>query len=180
MNLGTLIRHHRLKQGLTLRVVAEKAGVSEGFLSQVENNVKSPSIESLMKICDAIPVTISEILERYKNQQRLFTIKRSEWDQVEIPHSGFATQRFCPPEGRSVIDTALLIIQPEQTIPARKNIKNSQELLCVLRGKVELVYGDEVHELLEGDAVHLWTDRQRQQVTNPGPDKAVVLWVGTL
>ncbi|MBW2001554.1 MAG: helix-turn-helix transcriptional regulator, partial [Deltaproteobacteria bacterium] len=44
MNLGSLIRRYRKEKRLTLRAVAEKAGISEGFLSQVENDVNSPSV----------------------------------------------------------------------------------------------------------------------------------------
>ena len=42
MNIGTLLRKYRKEQKLTLKVVAEKASISEGFLSQVENDVNSP------------------------------------------------------------------------------------------------------------------------------------------
>lgn len=41
MNLGTLIRKYRKERKLTLKNVAEKVSISEGFLSQVENDVNS-------------------------------------------------------------------------------------------------------------------------------------------
>ena len=54
MNLGSLIRRHRKEKKLTLKVVAEKAGISEGFLSQVENSTSSPSVDTLISISNAI------------------------------------------------------------------------------------------------------------------------------
>lgn len=180
MNLGNLLRRHRKEKGLTLKAVAEKAGVSEGFMSQVENNVKTPSIASLMNICEAMGANAGTLLLQFKNQERLFLIYRNEWDDVELPHTGFVTRRFCPPESRTIIDTALLFLEPAKSIPVRKEIgKNTQEVLCVLQGSLELVHGDKVVYLAEGDAVHLWSEPQRQVVTNNGHEMAVVLWVGT-
>lgn len=180
MNLGTLLRHHRNSNQLTLKAVAEKAGVSEGFLSQVENNVKSPSVGSLMKICEAIGVNPGEVLDQLQNQEELFLIRQGEWDEVEVPHTGFATRRFCPPEVRDTLDSAVLFIEPGSAIPVRKNLKKGQEVLCLLRGTLELVHGDKVIQMVQGDAVHLWSQPDRQMVSNQGDDLAVVLWVGTI
>ena len=69
MILGSVVRDYRKKGKLTLKMVAAKAGVSEGFLSQVENNVNSPSVETLMKICDAIGVNASDILNKVEKQE---------------------------------------------------------------------------------------------------------------
>jgi transcriptional regulator with XRE-family HTH domain len=180
MNLGVLIRKYRKEQKLTLKEVAEKAGVSEGFLSQVENDVNSPSIDTLMKICDALGVNAGDLLNQIKNQDRLITIRKSEWDDFEIPRSGFATRRFFPPENRVVIDSAILVIKPGGSIPVRKDIKNAQEILSVLKGSIELVHAENRFILTEGDAVHFWSDSANQQITNVEKDISVALWVGTV
>lgn len=180
MSLGTLLRRHRKEHSLTLRTVAERAGVSEGFMSQVENDVKSPSVSTLMNICDAIEVEIGDLLTQVKNQERLFVIRQKEWEEVDLPHTGFATRRFSPPEERTVMDSGLLFIEPGMSIPVRKNIKNGQEILCVLRGSLELVHGEKKVSLGPGDSAFFWTDPERQAVTNPNGEIAVVLWVGTM
>ncbi len=180
MNIGTLLRQRRKERGLTLKAVAEQAGVSEGFLSQVENNVKSPSITTLMNICGALGAEAGEIFSQLQRAERLFVICSDEWAEVDRPHTGFATRRFCPPEARSVVDSAILLIEPGRSIPVRKNVKNGQEILCVLEGSLDLTHGDKELSLGRGDAVHLWTEPERQQVTNNGEDLAVVLWVGTI
>ena len=180
MNLGILLRSHRKKKGLTLKVVAERAGVSEGFLSQVENCVKSPSVDTLMVICDAMGVEAGALLTQLKKQDRLFVIHRQEWEEVDLPHTGFATRRFCPPEARANIDSALLFMEPGSSLPVRKNIKNGQEILCMLQGSITLEYGEQTMILNQGDSVHLWCDIHQQSVTNNGHQRAVVLWVGTM
>jgi transcriptional regulator with XRE-family HTH domain len=52
--LGDTIRRLRLDKGLPLRAVAERASVSESFLSQVERGIADPSIASLRRIADAL------------------------------------------------------------------------------------------------------------------------------
>jgi transcriptional regulator with XRE-family HTH domain len=180
MNIGPLIRSYRKKQKLTLKAVAEKAGISEGFLSQVENNVNSPSVVTLQKICGAIGISTGDLLTQAENQQRLVRMGRSDWRDIEIPDTGFATRRFFSPKSRVTIDSAILAIAPGKSIPVRKYIKNTQEVLCVLKGTLELVHGEKTERMKEGDAVHYWAEPKRQSITNIGKGVAYVLWVGTL
>lgn len=55
--LGAAIRRHRLEAGLTLVQLAEQAGLSQPFLSQVENDRAQPSMESLSRIARALHTT---------------------------------------------------------------------------------------------------------------------------
>jgi transcriptional regulator with XRE-family HTH domain len=180
MNLGAVIRKERKKRELTLKVVAERAGISQGFLSQVENDVNSPSVDTLVKICGALGVDAGQVIQQAGKQERLFVIRKADWQDVDFPPSGFVTTRLSPPENRRVIDSAVLVIQPGGKIPVRKNIKNGQEILCVLKGTVRLVHGEDTWILQAGDAVHFFSFPENQEITNESKAVAVVFWVGTL
>ena len=165
---------------MTLKIVAEKASISEGFLSQVENDVNSPSVDTLVRICDAIGINAGDLISKVSKQEKIILIRKSEWQDIELSHTGFVTRRFFPPENRSVIDSSILVIEPGKSIPVRKNIKNGQEVLCVLKGAVELLLSDEIHALAEGDSVHYWSNPDNQKITNSSTKISFVLWVGTL
>jgi transcriptional regulator with XRE-family HTH domain len=180
MNLGSLIRKYRKEKKLTLKALAEKAGVSEGFLSQVENNVNSPSVDTLVNICNGIGVTAGDLLNQIKNQEKLIVIRRSEWDDIDLPHTGFVTRRLFSPENRIVIDSAILVLEPGKWIPVRKDIKNGQEVLCILKGSLELIHGERTVQIAEGDTAHFWSEPEGQRITNTTKKLAVALWVGTL
>ncbi|MGA7279712.1 MAG: XRE family transcriptional regulator [Desulfocapsaceae bacterium] len=180
MNIGTLLRSRRKERKLTLKTVAEKASISEGFLSQVENDVNSPSVETLVRICSAIGVDAGDLISRASRQTKVEVIRRSEWDDLDLSHTGFVTRRFFPPDFRTVIDSAILVIEPGKSIPVRKNIKNAQEVLTVLKGMVELTLGPESLTLNEGDSVHFWSNLDRQKITNNGTITSFALWVGTI
>ncbi len=54
-------------KNLTLPELAEKSGVSKGYISQLENEIIiSPSVDTLKKLADAMDVTIADILELQK------------------------------------------------------------------------------------------------------------------
>jgi transcriptional regulator with XRE-family HTH domain len=180
MSLGSLIRQHRKGKKLTLKAVAEKAGISEGFLSQVENDVNSPSVDTLLNICNGIGIKAGDLLNQADNQEKLVLIPKSEWDDIDIPHTGFTTRRFFSPENRKVIDSAILVIEPGKSIPVRKNIKNGQEVLCILKGSLRLDHGERTVSLEEGDTVHFLADSKKQSITNENEDLAVALWIGTM
>lgn len=180
MNVGTLLRKYRKDQKLTLKVVAEQASISEGFLSQVENDVNSPSVETLVRIYNALGVDAGELISQVSRQENLVLIRKSEWDEFDLSHTGFVTRRFFPPEFRTSIDSAILVIEPGKSIPVRKNIKNGQEILCVLKGSIELMLSDETVVMGEGDSVHFVSNPESQKITNSSATLSFVLWVGTI
>ena len=180
MNIGTLIRKCRKERKLTLKAVAEKASISEGFLSQVENAVNSPSVDTLIRICNAIGVNAGELISKVSKQEKIIVIRKFEWDDIDLSHTGFVTRRFLPPESRTVIDSSILVIEPGKSIPVRRNIKKGQEVLCVLKGTVELMLSEETHVLAEGDSVHFLSNPDSQKITNTSDSTSFVLWVGTL
>ncbi|HDP80187.1 MAG TPA: XRE family transcriptional regulator [Spirochaetes bacterium] len=180
MNLGSILRQRRKEQGATLKTIAEKAGISEGFLSQVENDVNSPSVDTLVNICIALGVDAGDVIKAAQKREKCVIIRSDEWGDADFPQSGFITRRFFPPENRRDIDSSVLVMKPGKGIPARKNVKNGQEVLCVLKGLVELRHGDARFTLHRGDAVHYWSIPEGQYIANTSKDLAVVMWVGTL
>ena len=60
-NLGDKIRETRLKCGLTQDRLAEMVDISTNFMSLIENG-RNMSVETLMKIADALGVTVDYLL----------------------------------------------------------------------------------------------------------------------
>ena len=65
MNLSQKIRQLRKEKGLSLNKLAENAGISAAYLSQLENDVsKQPSAEILLKVASALGTTIADLLDQ--------------------------------------------------------------------------------------------------------------------
>ena len=57
------LRRQRKDLGLTLRDVAERAGLSVGFISQIERGIAMPSLSSLVSVARVLGVSVSDFLE---------------------------------------------------------------------------------------------------------------------
>jgi transcriptional regulator with XRE-family HTH domain len=82
--LGEVLRRHRLRQSRTLRDVSSAAGVSLGYLSEVERGRKEASSELLAAICTALEVSLSEVLREVSDD-----LAREE-RKVRLAPVGFA------------------------------------------------------------------------------------------
>ncbi len=60
MDVGSRLRHVREKFGLSQRELAKRAGVTNGTISLIEQNRVSPSVSSLMKVLEGLPMTLAE------------------------------------------------------------------------------------------------------------------------
>src|SRR5438874_11512688 len=63
IDVGERLRAIRVARRRTLREVAERAGLSESFLSQVERGRASGSIASLRRIADGLGVTMADLFQ---------------------------------------------------------------------------------------------------------------------
>lgn len=62
IHLGSALRSVRMAQGHTLREVSTDAGISLGYLSEVERGCKEVSSEMLASICEALEVPLWRVL----------------------------------------------------------------------------------------------------------------------
>ena len=56
MSLGDKVRYAREQLGLTTQILAERAGVSQPYISEIENGNKNPSAKTIMKLAAALNV----------------------------------------------------------------------------------------------------------------------------
>ncbi|HVS68132.1 MAG TPA: helix-turn-helix domain-containing protein [Mycobacteriales bacterium] len=82
--LGDVLRRHRVRQSRTLRDVSSTAGVSLGYLSEVERGRKEASSELLAAICGALDVSLSDVLREVSDD-----LAREE-RRVRLAPVGFA------------------------------------------------------------------------------------------
>ncbi len=64
-HLGTTIRKLRLDHNLTIAAVSERAGISRGMLSKIENSLAATSLETLEQLANALGVTLSKLFQNY-------------------------------------------------------------------------------------------------------------------
>ena len=78
MDVGARVRAIRQLHGLSQRELARRAGVTNGLISLVEMNRVSPSVSSLKKLLDGIPMSLAEFFTADVNQRTPAVLRRAE------------------------------------------------------------------------------------------------------
>ena len=73
MDIGKRIRQLRIKNDLTLEELASRTELTKGFLSQLERNLASPSIQTLEDITEALGTTMSTFFAEEDDSKVVFT-----------------------------------------------------------------------------------------------------------
>ena len=161
---------------MTLREVADAAGVTESFLSQVERDVASPSIATLRRIAVALGMSIGAILDEVGPHGRLVRAA----DRRVVTYPGLdARDEFLTDGADARLQVIYSVIGPGGGTGAEAYAHESdEECLVVLEGSLDLWVGDETYRLEVGDAIR-YSSRVPHRNQNPGPGEARVLFILT-
>ena len=174
--IGASLRTVRRRRGLTLRQVAEEAGVTESFLSQVERDIASPSIATLRRIAVALGTSIGVILDEAGPHGQLVRAG----DRRVVSYPGLqARDEFLTEGSGAKLQVILSVVEPGGgTGSEAYSHESDEECLIVLEGCLDLWVGAEHHRLQTGDAIR-YSSRIPHRNENPGPDTARILFVIT-
>jgi transcriptional regulator with XRE-family HTH domain len=173
LRVGARLRATRLERGLTISQVAERAGLTAGFISQLERDLTSASLSSLYRICSVLGIRVGNLVDdvpagrlirREEQARRSLAMGNAEHLLLSSRDERrfHVTESHIPPGGSAGDEP--------YTLPA------DVELVYVLRGALELRVGEETHLLEEGDTFS-YSPRDPHTWRNPSEtDEAVVLW----
>lgn len=85
LRLGEKIRNLRWQKHLTLRQISGKTGLSIPLLSQIENNVVSPPVATLLKIAKALEVSIGYFFREEETADKIAVVRKDERQKVFRP-----------------------------------------------------------------------------------------------
>ena len=104
MSLGERIREARISKDLRLSDVARRTGFTGGYISQVERDLASPSINALRKICQAVGTSPDIVLTEGKASPRgsasgeepIGIVRRDRRKVMIYPGSEIGTSYYLP------------------------------------------------------------------------------------
>lgn len=170
MNIGFRVRVHRHQHHLSLRQLAARAGLSVGFLSQVERDLTSPSISSLKQIANALGIKVADLLADASEDHPVLLRRKDRpvWDLSHIRYELLATGN-----GRSM-EPQLVTFEPGAESGDHPVTHEGEEFGMILSGRAECWIGDDFFELDTGDCVYFQASTAHR-MRNPG-DK-VCVWL---
>ena len=152
LDLGPRLRTLRRSKHLTLRELADRAAITESFLSQVERGVASPSIATVQRVAQALGLSIAELFAERKTSS---LVRRSERDRIAYPGLR-ATDEFLTSAPNGRLQVILSTIEPGGGTGEEPYTHDSdEEVVIVLEGDLDVWVAGEHHVLHEGDALTL-------------------------
>jgi len=171
MVTGTKIKELRLKKGLTQEELADRCELTKGYISQLENDLTSPSIATLADILQNLGSSLSEFFASDELEQIVFT----NTDMFSKDGDNQSITWLVPTSQKNAMEPILLSLEPnaktEKDLP-----HEGEEFGYVLEGSVNIVLGKTTHKANAGDSFYYRADKTHF-VENTGKTQAKVLWV---
>ena len=173
MDIGNRLKDLRVLKGLTQEELADRAELSKGFISQVERNLTSPSIATLMDILQCLGLTIGEFFNEEPEEQIVFD-HQDYFEKVDNELNN-TIKWIIPNAQKHIMEPILLTLQAAgSTYP--DNPHEGEEFGYVLSGSISIHLGNRIYRAKKGESFYFIPDKKHFLTTKSG---AVVLWVSS-
>ena len=181
MDVGSRLKAVRQANGLSQRQLAMRSGVTNGLISMIEQNRSSPSVASLKRILDAIPMTFSEFFSiEYAGQNKVF-YRAEELREINPARVFRMSEDASGVSLRQVGDAsthALQMLHERYAPGADTGVELyshiAEEAGLVISGRIELTVGEETQVLGPGDA-YIFDSRLPHRFRNTGEEDCVIV-----
>ncbi len=177
-HFGEKIRTVREKKGLTLKSVAQQAGVSESLVSQIERNKVSPAIDTLLTLADVLDINLEFLFEEYHKTRPVDVIHKDERRQItegDILYEEIASVKS---DGQNSLETYEITVPPGAQTHRGSYGHLGREIGYILEGKCRLQYENYVYDLKAGDSVS-FSASAPHVLFNTGDTNVRAIWTVT-
>lgn len=181
-DIGSRMKTVRTGKKLSQRELARRSGVTNGLISQIEQNHSSPSVASLKRILDAIPMSLSEFFGpgdpadikifytakelRELNPERVFPLSTNTSASVSLRQIGMA--------GAHKLQMLHECYAPGADTGKELYSHEAEEAGIIVSGRIELTVGDETRNLGPGDA-YIFDSTIPHRFRNTAQEECVII-----
>lgn len=175
MRIGEKIKQLRMKNGLTQQELANRCELSKGFISQVERDLTSPSIATLVDILECLGTNLKDFFNETNDEKIIF--KKDDIFVQENDDLGYHIEWIVPNAQKNHMEPIIITLEPggrsEEDDP-----HDGEEFGYVLLGSVYIHLGNRKFRAKKGESFYLRPNAVHY-ISNETKKKAVVLWVST-
>ena len=174
MDIGARIRNLRLARDLTQEELAERADLTKGFISLLERDQTSISVDSLLQILKVLDVKVTDFFKETQPDQVVF----GKSERISLTETGAQQFELLIPGGADrEMEAALVSLESgQQTYPTKPY--QGEAFGFVLSGAIQLVFGTESYTASAGSSFYFTGDREHF-IRNHGKRTAEFIWVTT-
>lgn len=156
------IRRMRRNKRITLKDLATRTGLTEGYLSRIENSESAPPISTLSRIARGLDIDVSYLLlsenASEASNPNIVVVRKNELGAVRsagTPHQktvySYHYEPLAHQKGGKNMEPYFLVPDFE---PGEVLQHEGEEFFYMVGGTVEFFYGTEKYTLTEGDSVY--------------------------
>ncbi len=171
MKIGTKIKQLRLMNHLTQEELGDRCELTKGFISQLENDLTTPSIDTLRDIVVVLGSNLGEFFDESKEEPVIF--KKEDYFEKETDTSKITW--LVPSAQKNAMEPILMKLNPhtagEQDMP-----HEGEEFGFVLSGKIRLELGKKKFTVRKGETFYFKADK-KHYIINDSDKEATLLWI---
>ena len=174
LNLGSKIKTLRLASELTQEELANRAQLTKGFISQLENEKfrTSISLDSLADILDALGVSLVEFFDDSKDTQVTF----GPDDRVPMDSTGASMfEMLVPGSTNNDMDPIMVTLKGGESLEKREP-HSGEQFGFVLKGAITLTINKKKYRVARNNCFY-FESSQPHQILNNSDKEATFLWV---
>lgn len=149
--IGERLRYFRKDRGLSIRVLAERAGLSPNTISLIENNSASPTVTTLYTIANVLDIPLSAFFTEEEKGEEVRLIKAQDRERTVVP----GVRVSALPE--DVLERRVHILhftmEPGMGSGMDQMVHPGDELVICTQGELEYRVRDQIYLLKERDSL---------------------------
>lgn len=175
MKIGVKIKELRMRKSLTQEELADRAELSKGFISQLERDLTSPSIATLVDILQCLGTNLEEFFSDTASEQVVFK-KPDYFEKVDCELRN-RVEWIIPNAQKNLMEPILLTLEPGgSTYP--DNPHEGEEFGYVLNGGIVIYLGNKTFKAKKGESFYFIPNKSHY-LSAAGKAGASLLWVTT-
>ena len=173
MDIGNKLKELRVLKGLTQEELADRSERSKGFISQLERNLTSPSITTLMDILQCLGTSIGEFFNEAPDEQIVFG-KQDYFVKVDTEYKN-EIKWIIPNAQKNTMEPIYLTLEAGgSTCPDTPH--EGEEFGYILQGTVSIHLGNKTYKAKKGESFYYTADKTHFLSSKSG---AVLIWVSS-
>jgi transcriptional regulator with XRE-family HTH domain len=173
--IGLRLRNARRARDMTLKDVAEASGISTSMLSLLERGRVSPSLGSLIDVCLALKLPMSQVIEGGESTPREEVVVHSA-DRHVFEHAKRVVRQILLEDHKRGVSIAIAEFPPNSDSTPTPHSHGGHEYGYVLEGKLTVEVDGQSYSVGKGDLIS-YSSRSRHRIWNHGKRPARTLWL---
>lgn len=175
IEIGNKIKELRNRIGLTQEELADRCELSKGFISQLENDLTSPSIATLVDILQCLGTSLKEFFNDEADEQIVFG-NEDFFEKIDTELNN-KIEWIIPNAQKNMMEPIRVTLEPNgSTYPDQPH--EGEEFGYVLSGSITIIIGNHSIKAKKGDAFY-YTPNSEHYIKACGKTGAVFLWIST-